>query len=253
MNRIYLLSVTLMMFSGCAIVGPQEQGVRMVAGRASEVLEPGPHVWFPVLYGVKNLDVSIQKSEVETSAASKDLQEVRSKVAVNWSIHPEKVSLVYKTIGDERDALERIVIPAVNEILKAATAKRAAEQILTHRLELKAEIDKSLNDRLNNYGLKLSDVNIVDLHFSDQFTHAIEEKQISEQRSQQSKYLAEKAVNDAQAEVNRAKGQAEAQRLIKATITPEILKQKAIDKWDGKFPQVMSAGTLPFINLNMKD
>lgn len=240
-------------FSGCSIVGPQEEGVRLVAGKATSALDPGPHLWFPILFGVKKIDISIQKSEEETSAASKDLQEVHSKVAVNWSIQPDKIVTVYRTIGDEHEALERIVLPAVNEILKAATAKKTAEQILTQRLELKAEIDRTLAERLGQYGLNLSGLNIVDLHFSPEFTKAIEDKQISEQHSQQSKYLAEKAINDAQAEVNLAKGQAEAQRLLKATITPEILKQKAIEKWDGKFPQYMGSGVLPFLNMLGKE
>lgn len=56
---------------------------------------------------------------------------------------------------------------------------------------------------------------------------------------------------DAQAEVNRARGQAEAQRLLKTSITQEILQKMAIEKWDGQFPQVMGSGTIPFLNLTL--
>lgn len=60
-------------------------------------------------------------------------------------------------------------------------------------------------------------------------------------------------------EVNRlnpkAKGEiAEAQKLMRSTITPEILQQQAIEKWDGSFPQVMGGnGSLPFINLKLNN
>jgi prohibitin 1 len=242
----YIIVMMLMFLTGCSIVGPQERGVRLTAGKAGEVLESGPHLWFPVLYGIQTVNVSIQKSEIQTSAASKDLQEVTTTVAVNWSVTPDKVTEVYKTIGDEDEALSRIVTPAVNEILKSATAKKTAEEILTQRMELKAEIDKSLQHRLSTYGLSLSDVNIVNLHFSTDFTKAIENKQIAEQQSKQSRYLAEKAVNDAQAEVNRAKGTAESQKLLKATITPEILQKMWIEKWSGDVPQVVGNDKLMF-------
>lgn len=251
-KNVFIISA-LFLATGCSIVGPQERGVRVTAGKAGSVLDSGIHLWVPVLYGVKKLNVSIQKSEINTSAASKDLQEVTTTVAVNWSVMPDKVSTVYTTVGDEDDALERILIPAVNEILKSATAKKTAEEILTQRMELKAEIDETLKDRLATYGLALSDVNIVNLRFSEDFTNAIESKQIAEQQSKQSKYLADKAVNDAQATVNQAKGQAQAQQLLRSTLTPEILQKQAIEKWNGQFPTVMGNGSLPFINLKMSN
>lgn len=237
---------------GCSIVGPGERGVRISLGKASdEPKQPGAYLWFPFLLGMAKVDVQIQKTEITASAASQDMQEITTTVAVNWSLDPSRTVDTYKTIGDERDVLERIVIPAVNEILKSATAKRTAEQILKQRMELKADIDDGLKVRLAKHGLNFNDVSIVHLEFSKQFTEAIEEKQIAEQKSQQAHYEAEKAIQDAKAEVNRAQGQAESQRLIKQTITTEILQQRAIEKWDGKFPQVMGSGALPFINLKL--
>ena len=136
--------------------------------------------------------------------------------------------------------------------MKSATAKRTAEEVLTKRLEMKQDIDDVLRERLLSYGIKLHDVSIVNLKFSEGFTQAIEHKQIAEQQAKQAAYVAEKATQDAKAEVEKAKGQAEAQRLLKSTITSEILQQKAIDKWDGRFPQVMGSGHVPFLNIELK-
>lgn len=235
--------------SGCSIVGPQDRGIRIRAGEATGVLEPGAHLWFPVLFGVAKLDLSIQKSDIETSAASKDMQEVTTHVAVNWQLDAGQALKLYQTIGDEDAALNRIVIPAVNEVLKSATAKKTAEEILTKRMELKAEIDEALKVRLATYGLRFVDANIVNLHFSPQFTAAIESKQIAEQQSKQAAYVADKAKREAEASVNRARGEAEAQRMQKATITAELLQLKAIEKWDGKLPDYLGAGPLPFLNV----
>lgn len=109
----------------------------------------------------------------------------------------------------------RIVQPAVSEVLKAQMALLTAEEILTRRLELKKSIDDGLVARLGNYGVKLHDLSIVNLTFSKDFTEAVERKQIAEQRAKQAEYETLQAEKMAQAEVARAKGKAEAQRLMK--------------------------------------
>jgi regulator of protease activity HflC (stomatin/prohibitin superfamily) len=193
--------------------------------------------------------VQIQKSEISSAAASKDMQDVHAKVAINWSMDPTNVVRTYKEIGDEDDVEQRILTPAVNEVMKAATSKRTAEEVLKLRVELKQDIDDGLKARMAQYGIKIYDVSIVDLQFSKDFAEAIERKQVAEQDAQQAVYVAKKATQEANAEIERAKGQAEAQRLMKSTITAEILQQRAIEKWDGHFPTYMGGGALPFINV----
>lgn len=245
------LTFLLLNLCGCSVVGPGERGIRTVFGAVNdEPLQPGPHLWVPFVYGTSMMDVQIKKSEVDETAASKDMQDVHAKIAINWSLSPENVIKTYRSIGDER-AVERVILmPAVNEVMKSATSKRTAEEVLSKRMEMKQDIDAALTTRLSQYGIKLYDVSIVNLSFSKEFSDAIEAKQIAEQQAQQASYTAKKATEDAKAEIERAKGQAESQRLIRQTITSEILQQKAIEKWDGKFPQMMGTGALPFINFS---
>jgi regulator of protease activity HflC (stomatin/prohibitin superfamily) len=239
---------------GCSIIDPGERGIRFHFGKASEeVQQPGAYIYVPFVAGMKQINVQVQKAEVDTSAASKDMQEIHTHVAVNWSIAPDKVVQIFKQIGDEDDILARIIIPAVNEALKQASAKRTAEEALTHRLELKKDIDEALSNRLLQYGVTLHDVSIVNFSFSKEFMDAIERKQIAEQKAKEAEYVAQQAVQDARAEVNRAKGRAEAQQLLRQTLTKEILQQRAIEKWDGKFPQFMGSQALPFINFRASD
>ena len=80
----------------------------------------------------------------------------------------------------------------------------------------------------------------------------MENKQIAEQQAKQAKYDADKAQSTAVAEVNRARGQAEAQRLLAQTVDARVLQLKAIEKWNGAFPQVMGTSALPFINIDTK-
>lgn len=248
MNVLMMLLVPVM--TACSIVSPGERGVRIYMGHASsEALEPGPHLWFPVIAGIADIDVQIQKSDVKTSAASKDMQTVTTDIAINWSLSPDQVVSVYKTLGDETDIFNRIISPATSEVLKAAMAQMTAEQILSKRLDLKNAIDAGLKARLQPYGVNATDVSIIDLEFSPEFSHAIEEKQINEQQAQAAKYVADKAVQEANAEVNRARGQAEAQKLLQSSLTPAMIQKLYIEKWNGVLPQVQGGGgTL----LNMK-
>lgn len=245
------LALALLVLSSCSIVGPGQQGIRVSLGKVDETpLPPGAYLWIPMIMGIQKMNVQIQKVEINSRAASKDMQDVHALVAVNWSLAPENVVRTYKQIGDEEDVENRILTPAVNEVLKAATSTKTAEEVLTKRLDMKRDIDEALIGRLKQYGITVHDVSIVNLGFSEGFTAAIEHKQIAEQQAKQASYVAEKATQDARAEIERAKGQAESQRLMKLTITNEILQKMAIEKWDGKFPQVMGGNqTLPFINI----
>lgn len=252
MKQILALLLASVFLSGCSVISPGDRGVRITLGKASnEVLTPGAYLWVPFIMGIAKVDVQVQKSEVETTAASKDMQPIATKVAVNWSISPDQVVDIYKKLGDEDEIYHRIIAPAVSEVLKASMAQLTAEEILLRRLDLKKSIDAGLKDRLGAYGVSATDVSFINLTFSEQFTRAIEEKQIAEQQSKQAQYVADKAIKDAQAQVNLATGQAQSQKLLQSSITPGILQKMAIEKWDRKFPTYMMGSQLPFLNVKV--
>lgn len=240
------------MFRPFTIVNAGERGVVMKFGKVqSRVLDEGIHPILPIVTSVKKLSVRVQQNTFKADAASKDLQKVNTELAVNWHIDPEKVNRVFQQVGDQEQIITGIITPAVSEVLKAATSKKTAEEIITLRTYLKEEIDTNLKNRLAAYGIAVDDVSLVNFAFSEEFARAIESKQIAEQEAKQAEFITKKAIQEAQAEVNRAKGQAEAQRLQRQTLTSELLQKQAIEKWDGKFPTVMGGnGALPLINVN---
>jgi prohibitin 1 len=248
-GAILLLGLTI--FKPFTIVNAGERGVVMRFGKVQDgVLDEGIHPILPIVNTVANLTVRVQKNDITAQASSKDLQDVKTNITINWHIDPVQVNRIFQRIGDEEEILNGIVYPAVNEVVKAATAKKTAEEIITKRTELKQEIDLELQERLKPYDVVVDDVSLVDVSFSPEFAKAIEAKQIAEQQAKQADFDALKAEKEATASVNRAKGQAEAQRLQRLTLTPELLEQQAIEKWDGKFPTVMGGESLPLININ---
>ena len=234
-----------------AIVGAGERGVMMRFGKIQDaILDEGIHPIVPIVTSVKTLSVRVQKTDLQADAASKDLQKITTDLAVNWNVDPAKVNQVFQQVGDEEQIVTSILSPAISEVLKAATSKKTAEEIITKRTELKTEIDNTLKKRLEPYGVIVRDVSLINFGFSPEFSKAIEAKQIAEQEAKQAEFTVQKATQDAQAEINRAKGKAEAQRLQRQTLTAEILQQQAIEKWNGQFPTVMGGGgTLPLINI----
>ena len=242
------------LFKPFEIVNAGERGVVMQFGKVQDrILDEGIHLIIPVVTRVEKTSVRVQKNDVKAEAASKDLQDVKTEVAVNWHVDPKRVHEIYQRVGDEGQIITRIINPAVSEVVKAATAKKTAEEIITKRTELKQEIDNDLKNRLASYGVMVDDVSLVDVTFSAEFAKSIEAKQIAEQEAKRAEFIALKAEKEAQGEINRAKGQAEAQRLRRQTLNPELLQQQAIEKWNGQFPLVMGGETVPFININPAD
>lgn len=256
-----LLTLSLFL-NAFAIVEPGERGVLVTLGKPSAiVLEEGFHLKWPLISSVKLISVRVQKTESHSEAATKDMQKVSATVALNWNIDPLTVNKLYTNVGDEAAIAERIISPAVSEVLKAAAAKMTAEEVLTRRMELKKVIDDLLVTRLSAYDIEVKDISLVNLDFTVEFNHAIEAKQIAEQQAKQASYVADRATQEAKAEVNKAKGEAEAsltrakaqaegQKLLKQTLTADVLQLEYLKKWDGVLPSVLT-GAASSVMLNV--
>ena len=226
------------------IVNAGERGVMMQFGKVQEqVLGEGLHIILPIVHTVKKLSVRVQKQESSAEASSKDLQDVFADVALNWHIIPEEANAIFQQIGDEKAVVDRIINPAVEEVLKAVMAKYTAEEIITKRGEVKGGVDDFLTSRLAAYHIAVDDVSLVHVHFSERFSDAVEAKQIAEQEAKRGEFLALKAVKEAEAKVNLAKGEAEVQRLLRDNLTAELLERQAIEKWNGKLPLIVGDGS----------
>lgn len=246
-----ILLVLAVIFRPFSIVNAGERGVVMQFGKVQDrIFDEGIHPITPIVTSVKKLSIRIQKTSFPVDATSKDLQKMTSEIAVNWNLDPTQVNKVYQKIGDEQQVITTIINPAVSEVLKAAISQKTTEEILTKRAEIKAEIDTNLKKRLLPYGVIVNDVSIVNFAFPEEFSKAVESRQIAQQQAKQAEFNADKAAQEAQANINRAKGEAEAQKLQEKTLTPAFLQKQAIEKWDGKFPMVMTGdGKLPLINI----
>lgn len=206
------------------------------------------------------MDVRLQKGEGEGDAASKDLQSVHTRIAINYHLNPTQVVNVFKGIGPSTDiAADRIIIPAAQEAVKAVTARFTAEELISRRTEVRDAIGALLREKMQRHGLVLDEFAIVNFAFSRSFSEAIEAKVKAEQEKLKAERDLQRIEVEAKQKVASAKAEADALALQRQQVTSELLQLRkienerdAIRKWDGKLPQV-TGGTVPFIQVDTKN
>lgn len=249
-RAILFLLVLAIASSFFVIVNAGERGVLMRFGQVQpEILDEGIHFIVPIVNTVEKLSVRVQKQELSAEASSKDLQDVFTDVALNWHIVPAEANMIFQQIGNEPTVTERIIQPAIEEVLKAVMAEYTAEEIITERQVVKAKVDNGLTSRLLTYHIAVDDISLVHVHFSDRFREAVEAKQIAEQEAKQAGFMALKAIKQAEVQVNLARGEAEAHRILNETLTPAILQRQTIEKWNGRLPVVTDGSTSQILDL----
>ena len=255
---VLVVGLVAVLIAPVAVVPAGSRGVMTTFGSPrNELYEPGLHFRWPIAQTMHTMNIQIQKGEGEGDAASKDLQSVHTKVAINYHLEPSYAVEAFKNIGPSTDiAAERIILPATHEAVKAVTARFTAEELITRRTEVRDAISVLLKEKMARHGLVLDEFNLINFAFSKSFSDAIENKVKAEQQKQQAERDLQRLQVEAQQKVVGARAEAESLALQRQQITAELLslrrienERAAIAKWDGKLPQV-SGGATPFINVD---
>lgn len=242
------------------VVQAGHRGVVKTFGEVTGVFDEGLHFRMPFVTSVVDVDVRTQRYESNSSAASRDLQIVTTQVVLNYSLLPGEVGQVVRTIGTDYEP--KIIDPAIQESVKAATAQFTAEQLITQRPLVSDSIREVLFSRLEPRGITVEDLSITEFNFSEDFSRAIELKQVAEQDALRAERELDRARIEAQQQVARAEAEAEARlrvaeaeaealRLQREVISPALLQLRFIEKWNGNLPRITAGdqGLMPLINL----
>lgn len=253
-SRIILVPVILIVIVGSLLstfitVPAGHRGVVIELGAVKErVLNEGFHTITPFVQSVQNMEVRTLKYEVPASAATKDLLDVAIIVAVNFHISESAVNEIYQKVG--MDYENRIISPAVQEVVKATTAKFDAEELITKRPIVAQQIEQTLRERLQPRDIVVETVAIVNFEFPRQFNEAIISKQTAIQLKQKAENDLERIRVEAEQQVARARGEAQSIEIINLQLqkSPQYIQLIATQKWDGKLP-LATGGVLPFIQI----
>lgn len=243
-------------------IGAGERGIVLNFGAfEGAIMQPGLHWRTPIAQSVVQIDIQTQKTEAETIAYSKDLQQVTVRLALNYALDSQQVGELYKSIGLGFES--KIIAPSIEESVKQAVSKFTAEELISRREEVKDEIKTALRNRLAVSYILTQDFSITDFSFSDQYESAVEAKQVAEQRAKEQINITKQEEEKKKQEILKAEALSEKTRLeatalsnqANATNLVEKLKAEsmleAAKRWNGQLPTTMvPGGALPLLNLN---
>ncbi len=260
---IVLIMIGVMVSASVKIVDAGHRGVLLhwnAVDLSSSPLDEGLHFVVPFQDDVVNIEVRTLKYANDARSASKDLQTVETTVTVNYHPDKEGVHRLYKNLG--LDYENRVIQPAIEETVKQVTANYNAEELITKRPLVKADIESSIRERLNQFDVVTEVISITDFEFSSLFASAIESKVEAEQKALkaendlrrievEARQREANAIGVANANIAEAKGEAEAISIINDALStnPNYLEWLKTQAWDGKLPLVVGEGGTPFIQI----
>ena len=275
-----LIVVILLLVAAAGVFVTVDAGTVGVVKRFGAVkdvaLPEGLHFKMPFAEEVVPMTTRLTASEAKATAASRDLQIVTTDVTTTYAINGDLAPLTFQRVGTPEKIAVTIVNPAVQESVKAVTAKFTAEQLVTQREVVKQQIQQAIEAFINTTlgekdvegALNIANVAITDFKFSDEFNKAIESKVQAEQAALQAKNEKLRRVTQAEAAAEEVKLAAaaqaftiEAESIARAeAITreaealsgrPEVLRLRTIERWDGVMPRITSGeGVMQMLQLD---
>lgn len=229
-------------------------GIPVTFGKVSNyVIDAGINVKLP-WQDIVVMDNRVQKESVELSCFSSDIQEVTMLYTINFQIRQSDAMVIYSTIG--KDYYEKVIVPCITESVKAVTAKYTAENLIATRNALALKIEDDLAKKLDGYNIILVSTSIEDMDFTEDFTNAVEAKQVAQQNKLKAETEADQkrieAKAEADAEVIKAQGEAEAYQKINESLTGTVLEKMYYDKWNGILPSVVGSDSIVVMPDSMK-
>lgn len=260
--------LSIVAFTCTTVVSPNERGVRITLGSASEnAMGSGFKIRWPIISEIRKISVATQNSSANLDVFSKDLQSVEMNINVIYHYTPEKV---VKIVTDfQEDPVETVLTPMVHEALKEICKDLNSEEIVQRRDYVSQKANTLLNTNISKYDIfTIERLVITNVELSPKLNQAIESKMIQEQEAQKALFTQKQKETEAEtqriiaqglanAEIEKAKGKAKAieleatanasaiEKIGKAlTENPLALEELRIKRWDGVMPKtILSSGT----------
>ena len=280
LNIFYPIVFILLFFLVTGVFVIVETGhvgvVRTLGAVQPEALAEGFHMKKPFMDKVEQIDIRLTAASAKAVSASKDLQTVQTQVTLQYSITGDLAPLIYQKIGRRSTVSLTLIEPAIQESVKAITAKYTAEELVTKRAEVKVAIQEAIDTfisitladkEISSNALRIANVAITDFDFSEEFNKAIELKVKAEQEALQALNEKIRRVTQAEAaaeekmlaasaqafqiEVSSTARAAAIEREAKALRNnPQLIQLRIAEKWDGTLPKFSGGGVVPMLNVD---
>lgn len=239
----FVMVLIALVLGGVRIVPPGTVGVVITAGVVNnDERQPGISWVMPFIDDIKTFDVRVQAFHFENvGAASREYQDVFLTGTVNYHIDQNGAAELYQQVGD--DYAQKLIVPFFNDLVKEVVPQYGVAEVLPKREEIRTRAVELLREKMAPYGITIDDIALSQIDFNSEYNLAIQNKQIQElqiqternilqQKQVQAEQAKAQAKGEADAQIERAKGEAEANRLVSESLTQNILTQMAIDKFN---------------------
>ena len=253
---ITFILIFILLISSFKIVSAGTVKVVTRFGRVTgRMLNPGAHFILPlaestITYNTKKVtyEASGQPkssgatyTDLPVDTTTKDGQQIEINYTVRFSIEPKKAGWIANNIGTEADVIEKIV--KTDTRIHARNIPRgfnAADLYTGNITEMQKAVEDFLRPIFEENGLLLDEFGVRGITFTDEYISAIEAKQIEKERVITEENIARQEDFRKEARIIKAQGQAEEQRLQRATLNDALLMKMWIEKWNGNVPSVMA-------------
>ena len=220
-------------------------GIKTRFGKAQEgTIQEGLHFILPFIEKIEKIDCRTKKVETFSEASTKDLQTVAASIAVNYNVDKKSANKLYREVGIDYENI--VIAPAILEAIKSAMAGYTAEELITKRAEVSNQIQTTLIDKIARRGFTITEFNITNIDFSEQYDQAIEAKAVKQQEVVTAQAELEKQQIQNEKEVSIAEKDAKVMELRNSQITENTLrlkelevKEEMVQKWNGVLPNTV--------------
>lgn len=253
---VVILIIIITVFSSITTVPTGYVGVKTRFGKVQdEVIQEGLNMKVPFIEKIVKIDCKTQKIETSSEGSTKDMQTVNIAVAINYNVNKDTANKLYREVGT--DYTNIIINPAILEAIKSSMAQYTAEELITKREEVSNEIQESIINKIADKGFTVTEFNITNIDFSEQYDQAIETKAVKQQEVMTAQAELEKQKIQNEKEISEAEKDAKVMELQNQQITENTLRlkelevqQKLIEKWNGQLPTTSLGDNIPMLNLN---
>lgn len=214
---------------------------KRVLGEGMHILIPG--VQIPTVYSVRT-ETYTMASENDRSrgnvrsiedaplvSLTSDGQKITMDMSVRYNLIPDKVWKLHQTVGKGYE--QKIIMPEVRSVVRNTIAQYPVLSIYSEkRVEIQNDIQDQLKGTLANYNINLSEVLIRNVKFSDEFSRAIEMKQVALQEAERMRYVLEKERQEKERKIIEAQGEAQAIKEKAAALraNPQLIQYEYVQK-----------------------
>lgn len=230
--------------TGCASVGSGEVGVKTVWGVArNESLQPGLHLNMPLADWITVYDAKTQAVPEEFGSLTSDGQSITITGILNYRVNSTHAPLIYSQVGKETNTVkDKIVQPILLSAIKQVASQKTMTQLISEQNRFADEVEAELRRRLSSE--KIGDVAKGDVAIVDSFNITGIKLDPQVQESIERTAISKQQLQTAQSDLKVAELQAKKNEALQKSLTPEILMDEAIRKWDGSgIPPTAGAGS----------